>query len=211
MEWSISTLRDAAGDARFHVAVQRDVTTFRRLLANAERQARTDPLTGLDNRRAFDARLTAVLANRRVRDRVGLIALDIDHFKSVNDAHGHATGDLVLQEVARRVRRAVGRRGTVARTGGEEMAVILVDAPDLTAVADLAERVRVAIAASPVEVVSGRLPVTASLGVAHATAGGRGAEALAACADRALYRSKADGRNRVTSAMPWTEAHARAS
>lgn len=199
MEWSISTVRGDDGAPQFYVAVQRDVTTFHRLLEDSERRARTDVLTGLANRRYFDAHLASVLADPMVDAHVGLITLDIDRFKSVNDTHGHAAGDAVLQEVARRVRDVVGERGLVARTGGEELAIVLSGAETLPVVVALAERVRLAVAASPVRAGSRSLTVTASFGTAHALVSGTSPQRMAADADHALYRSKTAGRNRVSS------------
>jgi diguanylate cyclase (GGDEF)-like protein/PAS domain S-box-containing protein len=200
MEWSISTVRGDAGEPRFYVAVQRDATTFRRLLDDAEHRAGTDELTGLINRRVFDAQLALLLADPGTGDRVGLIAVDLDRFKAVNDTHGHAAGDDVLREVARRLRETVRDDDLVARTGGEELTVIMTDVLGPAGVTALAERLREALARDPVPTNGILVPITASFGVAHARASGRDPTLLRADADQALYRSKADGRNRVSTA-----------
>ena len=199
MEWSISTLRGDDGAPQFYVAVQRDVTTFQRLLEDAENLARTDALTGVSNRRFFDAHLAAVLAEPGAGERVGLITLDIDHFKAVNDTYGHAAGDAVLLEVAERLRDAIPAGALVARTGGEEFAVVLDGAPDMAAVHALAERLRAALQSRPIASGPRALATTASFGIAHALVSGSDPGRLAADADDALYRSKEGGRNRITS------------
>ncbi len=198
MEWSISTVRGDDGEPRFYVAVQRDATAFRRLLDDAEHRAETDPLTGLYNRRSFDVRLERLLADPEAGARVGLIALDIDRFKAVNDRHGHAAGDDVLREVARRLRSGVREGDVIARTGGEELTIIMTDVLGPADVVELAERLRTSLAREPIPAGAQLVPVTASFGVAHAAASGLDPTRLSADADQALYRSKASGRNRVS-------------
>jgi diguanylate cyclase (GGDEF)-like protein/PAS domain S-box-containing protein len=198
MEWSISTVRGDANADEFFVAVQRDVTTFQRLLEDAERLARIDALTGISNRRYFDAHLAAILADPRAIARVGLITLDIDHFKAINDTYGHAAGDTVLQEVARRIRDTVSVGYLVARTGGEELAVVLDDAPDLATVSTVAERLRSVLGSPPIVTGARSISITASFGTAHVTVSGSDPHQLTADADQALYCSKAAGRNRVS-------------
>jgi diguanylate cyclase (GGDEF)-like protein/PAS domain S-box-containing protein len=199
MEWSISTLRGDDGEPEFYVAVQRDVTTFHRLLENAERLARTDALTGIANRRYFDARLSAALSTPGGGERVGLISLDIDHFKSVNDTYGHAVGDTVLQDVARRILEAIPSDALAARVGGEEFAVILDDGSDAAAASRLAERLAYAVRSTPTVAGTTTLDITASFGTAQASVSGCDPGQLTADADAALYRSKGAGRDRVTS------------
>lgn len=156
-----------------------------------------DALTGLHNRRHFmeQAEQRLRLADRSGRP-AGLLMVDIDHFKRVNDGLGHASGDQVLREVA--LRMAASLRGTdlLARLGGEEFGIVLPDAgPD--AVAAGAERIRAAIAAKPVTLEDGvPYPVTISLGSAQ-FAHGDTLDGLLARADAALYQAKREGRNRV--------------
>ncbi|MDT8998393.1 GGDEF domain-containing protein [Paucibacter sp. APW11] len=158
-----------------------------------------DALTGLVNRRSFEMALS------REVDRVArsgepalLLMLDIDHFKSVNDTHGHAAGDLVIQAVARAVEQTVRPMDTVARVGGEEFAVILPNCP-ATFGATVAERIRERVAASVVQLPSGvSLQATVSLGGAFAPQWVRSSSLLwMERADRQLYRAKAEGRNRA--------------
>lgn len=170
------------------------------------RKATRDALTGLLNRGAIIERLDEQLAAaRRAVQPLGVILADIDFFKIVNDIHGHLAGDEVLREVARRLRET-GRDGeSKGRYGGEEFLLVLYPC-DSSCVAKAAERFRRAIAERAF-LVGGdppkRIDVTISLGTA--TADGRKAipwEALLMRADNALYRSKVDGRNRVTMSPP---------
>jgi diguanylate cyclase (GGDEF)-like protein len=163
------------------------------LLEDARRRAATDGLTGLANRRTFDNVLDQELERAaRGGDDVSLVLFDIDHFKRVNDAHGHQTGDDVLRRVASVFASTCRVYDTAARYGGEEIAVILPRTPSDDA-ALIAERLRLAIEALP-----DHPRVTASAGVATYPLGAADAAALIAAADRALYVSKANGRNRVT-------------
>jgi diguanylate cyclase (GGDEF)-like protein len=159
-------------------------------------QSLRDPLTGLLNRRSFDQALAEAIARMRRLDEVfALCILDLDHFKTINDTHGHAAGDAVLRAVAHTMAMGVREIDKVFRMGGEEFAVILpgVDAADaLTA----GERLRSLVEAHPVPVDTAQIPVTASIGIAlssHAL----GANRLTEAADKALYRAKDEGRNRV--------------
>ncbi len=167
----------------------------------------TDVLTGWNNRRYLQVRLHEELARaRREGQHVVCLMLDVDHFKAVNDTHGHAAGDAVLQELANRIESQVRKSDVAARYGGEEFIVVLPNT-DIEAGRLLAERVRAAVSAEPIRLPDGvLLEVTASLGIAGINPGDAGAddidlktvaEALIARADVALYRAKAAGRNRV--------------
>jgi len=163
-----------------------------------EEMARSDWLTGLPNRRGF---LAAAEAEERRSRRSGhsfSVALgDLDHFKRVNDEHGHATGDAVLQAVATAVRGALREQDLVARWGGEELILLLPETGLAGAVA-AAGAVREAVSAVQVAAADKRLaPLTISVGVAEHRPD-RSLEATIAAADRALYRAKAEGRDRVT-------------
>ena len=160
--------------------------------------AATDHLTGLWNRRVFQERLHAEIERARRYDRpMSLVTLDIDHFKRINDAHGHPTGDRVLIEVASRLFATVREGEIVARVGGEEFAWILPET-DGAGAQDAAERARRAIEERPF---AGVGTVTISLGVCDLDEGGT-AGALVRMADQALYAAKAQGRNRVARYAP---------
>jgi diguanylate cyclase (GGDEF)-like protein len=166
-----------------------------------QRQAVTDELTGLSNHGHFQELLTAEMEQvRRYEHPVGLIMLDIDNFKSVNDTYGHPQGDVVLKYVARVLRENSRDVDSPARYGGEEMALILPHT-DLPGAHAIAERVRTAIEALHIPQLDneGVLRVTASVGVAAAADGDK--EALVAEADGALYRAKRGGKNRTVAAQ----------
>lgn len=159
--------------------------------ADLTEQTRTDPLTGLANRRAFAVAVQESIAAAGGRPGWLWVAMiDIDHFKTINDVHGHPEGDRVLQAVAYALRPQGAARGRVARYGGEEFVVLL---PDMArAQAELqCEFMRQSIADAPIG-----LPITASIGLA-ALAAGDTPEALLARADAALYAAKRGGRDRV--------------
>jgi diguanylate cyclase (GGDEF)-like protein len=168
-----------------------------------QKQAVTDELTGLFNHRRFQEVISAEVERaRRYGQEMGLIMLDIDNFKQVNDTYGHLQGDFVLREVARVLRQSSREIDEPARYGGEEMAVALPQT-DLEGAYQFAERVRQAVEALelPLPTGDGHLKVTASFGVASlATADHADKDALVAAADRALYEAKRTGKNRTVRA-----------
>jgi len=164
-----------------------------------ERQAVTDELTGLANVRAFTSFLDREIERRRRFDHpVGLVMIDLDDFKRVNDTYGHQQGDEVLAHVAWVLRDASRDLDMVVRYGGEELAVVLPQT-DGSGAAQLAERMRRAIESLHVPRVgqSGTIEVTASFGVASVPENGLDRNELIAAADAALYAAKAGGKNRV--------------
>ncbi|MGN6107266.1 MAG: sensor domain-containing diguanylate cyclase, partial [Kofleriaceae bacterium] len=183
-------VREPDGRLRGGVVMLTDVTALERARQRIAELADTDELTGLPNRRALRQRLELAAAEA-ARGRTFAVAIaDVDHFKRVNDTHGHPTGDRVLVEVARALAQAVRRGDLVARLGGEEFCIVQADVTPSQGEA-LVERLRAAVAqiAAPVA-------VTASFGVCHSSTTAVPDEMLAA-ADAALYRAKAAGRNRV--------------
>jgi diguanylate cyclase (GGDEF)-like protein len=154
-----------------------------------------DQLTGMLNRKALGVRTHELTQQSEVTgEPVGVIVADLDHFKRINDTHGHSTGDMVLKEVAYILRKQLRAFDLAYRLGGEEF-LILVPGSDLEHTAELAERLREAIAA---DAVGGGLAVTASLGVGASQQNERfDYPAVFAVADAALYRAKRSGRNRV--------------
>jgi len=159
--------------------------------------ATRDVLTGLPNRREYDRMIAEEEERaRRFGQPLGLVIIDLDRFKNVNDTHGHAAGDAVLKEAAARIAASIRTVDRVARVCGEEFALILVltDGPSSLAVA---RRAIAAVAAAPIDVGGGTLlGVTASAGVSGLTTE-PGAQALFGAADKALYAAKAAGRNRA--------------
>jgi two-component system cell cycle response regulator len=158
--------------------------------------SRTDALTGLRNRRHVEEYLARLVSlARRHAEPIGVLVVDIDHFKSVNDGHGHDAGDAVLREVAGRMVASVRLEDMVGRWGGEEFLVVL---PNTSAqgAAELAERLRQVVGGEPCRLPGGdTLPVTVSLGCAASVIDD--AAALVKAADAALYEAKQSGRNRV--------------
>ena len=158
----------------------------------------TDELTGLGNRRHLVQEVSALIAARGGSARIGVLMVDIDHFKAVNDTHGHLAGDEVLSELAARLRATVSDNGLAVRWGGEEF-VLLVTRPLTVDAAQLAEAVRLAICSAPFVVCDAKtLRITVSIGVAQGTLDSFSAAIQAA--DEALYRAKSSGRNRVVAA-----------
>lgn len=164
--------------------------------------SQTDALTGCFNRRMFDQRLPAELErSNRYQRKLALVFVDIDHFKTINDAHGHAAGDAVLRTIAERLSTSVRMQvDWVVRYGGEEFIIVLPER-DGAAGCMLAERLRQLIEATPVPIEGGRILVTASFGVAEYRPGDTAAQ-LIGRADAALYRAKENGRNRVENCTP---------
>jgi diguanylate cyclase (GGDEF)-like protein len=172
-------------------------TLMDRRAENLQKQATTDPLTGMHNRRYFEQALNGYLTEfNKIGATLGLLILDLDHFKNVNDNYGHDVGDLVLREVALRMRATCREHDIVARLGGEEFAVITPYATreDLLGVA---ERYRVMV--ESLKIKSGNVIIrpTVSIGVATNEDPAINADDLFKAADNKLYQAKNAGRNRV--------------
>jgi diguanylate cyclase (GGDEF)-like protein len=187
-----ASLRDAAGRAAPILAAQREE-------AFAEERAVTDTLTGLPNRRAADETVRRMIAHAgRSLSPLGVVLLDLDRFRILNDLHGHSHGDKVLAAVGRLLPSTIRASDFAARFGGEEFLLVLPDT-DRQRCLEVAEKVRRAIERTEL-VQTG--PVTASLGVACLPEDAVDPEQLLRQADRALYMAKAHGRNRVEGAQP---------
>ncbi|MDD9940292.1 MAG: diguanylate cyclase [Myxococcales bacterium] len=165
-----------------------------------------DPLTRLYNRRYLDERLRSEFAYaKRHEHDLCVLMVDVDHFKFINDTHGHAAGDEVLRHVARGLEKIVRAEDLVARYGGEEF-IILARGIDPNGGLAFAERIRVYLGGLAIAYMSGTLSITVSVGVAHTDGSAfRQASAVVAAADAALYRAKANGRNRVELADETTQ------
>jgi diguanylate cyclase (GGDEF)-like protein len=179
------------------MAGEQATEALRELNADLERLAMVDPLTGVANRRHFYQRAGIEIgAAHRRRSPLACLMLDIDFFKAVNDHHGHAAGDLVLKRVAETVLAGIRPYDLLGRLGGEEFAVLLPDA-DLETATMIAERLRIAVSASPALVEGVALPVTVSIGVSVLVDEDAAIDPLLDRADRALYQAKETGRDRV--------------
>ncbi|MCB2009185.1 MAG: GGDEF domain-containing protein [Geminicoccaceae bacterium] len=178
---------------------EEEISQLRAALAEARMASRTDPLTGIGNRGLFDERLVGAIEEALAEEHpLSLLLLDIDHFKSFNDNHGHQIGDIVIRLVAAKLREMVKGRDLPARYGGEEFAVILPQTP-CDGARHLAEMIRKILATNKVRLKSRDLmlgTITASFGVASLRQGDT-SETLIQRADAALYEAKRRGRNRV--------------
>ena len=196
--WMISGLSVAAGFAlAWLIFTLRPRTARQKYEADAlVAEARTDALTGLKNRRSFDEELHRQFAQRQRQGTVfSLLLIDLDHFKQVNDTHGHLSGDLVLQSVARLLTKTLREMDLVYRYGGDEFAVIC-PGSRLHEATTAAERIRQTVAKSPVLLKTGSTTVTLSVGVAEVD-GSEIADGMLQHADEALYAAKQAGRNQV--------------
>ncbi len=164
----------------------------------AEAAATTDALTGLPNRRYFEEYVDLLVKGRRADDAVGILMVDVDRFKLLNDRHGHATGDIVLRAVARTIAAAVRDVDLPARYGGEEFVVLLRN-PSRAVALEVGERIREAVERLDLRAV-GVEKVTVSVGATVGDGGTDRVPELVEAADRALYRAKRFGRNRVEAA-----------
>lgn len=174
------------------------VIDARRKLRELRQVALTDALTGIGNRKHLEGRLSAVIAeNRNNASPAGLLFMDVDHFKQVNDAYGHNTGDNVLRMVANTIRYALRGTDTIGRWGGEEFIAILYDMQEIEALQAAAEKVRTLVEHSRLDVNGRGLAVTVSVGGTLLCPDDT-PELLVQRADQLMYRSKQAGRNRVT-------------
>lgn len=205
---SIALERDERGNPASYHGAMVDVTRLKEVEASLVRLAATDELTGINNRRRFLELLRAEMERcERYGHHVSLLMLDIDNFKRINDTYGHAVGDEVLRELAGIVGGALRGTDVFGRIGGEEFAVILTEATPEMALA-ASRRLVAGVAASGARTSAGALPLTVSAGLATVYSGktrpgdekcscGMNPDSLLRMADQALYRAKAEGKNRV--------------
>lgn len=185
------------GEPEGLVLLQEDITEHKNYQATLERLATTDHLTGLLNRRAFlDATEREIRRAHRYGQPLALIMLDVDHFKRINDGHGHPAGDEVLRRIAATCRGMLRDGDLMGRLGGEEFAITLVQPPLQVATA-VAERLRKAVSELDIEFGGERLAVTISLGIAEVGDGIVSLDHLVSKADACLYTAKREGRNRA--------------
>jgi diguanylate cyclase (GGDEF)-like protein/PAS domain S-box-containing protein len=196
-EWlSLSTIRDSRGRVTNYVGIFSDITRRKEAEQDLERLAFFDPLTGLANRTLFQERL-----NQAIRDvkrygglRVAVLYLDLDLFKEVNDRHGHNVGDMLLEEVGKRLSAVVREADTVARMGGDEFAIVLTHVADAEVAGAVAAKI-VSLLSEPFMLQGLRCQIGASVGMALCPDHSSDAKALIAIADRAMYEAKRSGRN----------------
>jgi diguanylate cyclase (GGDEF)-like protein/PAS domain S-box-containing protein len=194
---SVSLVQDADGEPAYTIGQVEDISERK---ATAERLAHAaihDPLTGLPNRVLFVDRLARALVRARRHDtKVGVIFLDLDRFKVVNDSLGHATGDELLKAISERLLGALRPEDTVARFGGDEFVVLCEDITDDTTVRQVAQRIEATIS-RPTVISRREIFVTASIGVVVSGAKAASPETLLRDADAAMYGAKGQGRARI--------------
>ena len=195
-EWlNISAVRNERNEITNYVAVFSDITSRKQTEERLNYQANHDPLTTLPNRTLFYERLSRALARaHRNRLTVGLLFLDLDHFKEVNDTCGHLIGDMLLQTVAERLSGCTRQGDTVARLAGDEFTVILEDIADFRDAAIVSQKILRQLA-EPFHLNGFRLQVTTSIGISLYPADGEDIQTLLRNADAAMYRAKKQGKN----------------
>jgi len=194
-------LYDAQGKLTYYAAIERDLTEHKKLQSELENMATTDGLTGLANRQSFLHRAEKIfLRAQRLALPLSVVMIDIDHFKSINDHHGHAVGDTVLQQITEICQGSLRGSDFMGRLGGEEFALLLPDTPLANAMY-VAERMREQLSKTPIPLVGGvTLGITASFGVATMNETDTEFNHLLERADIAMYHAKHGGRNSVKSA-----------
>ena len=197
---SVSPVRDPVGTITHFVALKEDVTEHKRLQDELKRLATLDSLTGMANRRHFLECAQAEIARTlRTGQSLSVMMLDVDHFKALNDSHGHAAGDAALKALAEACRATLRETDIMGRLGGEEFGFIL-PGDGLDEAAEAAERLRGAISQLSIPVETGTIAITASLGLALLAADEATIDGALRRADHALYQAKQSGRNRVARA-----------
>jgi diguanylate cyclase (GGDEF)-like protein/PAS domain S-box-containing protein len=196
---ALSPITDESGAVTSYMVMLTDISERRRAVEQARHQAEHDALTGLPNRIRFMDRLEQALATvARQHRQFALMFIDLDHFKAINDTHGHEVGDAVLQEVAHRLRRCVRRVDTVSRLGGDEFVVLLADIGGVDQAAHVAATIMQSVA-HPVPVAAGSpnltLALSVSIGIAICPSDGDDAKTLLRHADVAMYHAKENGRS----------------
>ncbi|HEX4331901.1 MAG TPA: PAS domain-containing protein [Usitatibacter sp.] len=195
VEWHNSALRDESGRVISILSLAQDVSSRIQAEERLQYMATHDGLTGLPNSVLLHDRLEAALSRaRRARRRVGVMFLDLDHFKDVNDTLGHRVGDALLKELARRIRAALRQSDVLARISGDEFVVVLEDLPDEGAPERVA-RIILEEVRRPFQVEGNDIHVSGSLGLAIHPDDGTDAETLLKNADAAMYHAKELGRN----------------
>lgn len=196
VEWmTINAIREADGEVSRYVALFSDITARKNHETEIWHQANFDALTGLANRNLFHDRLDrAMVSGQRKHQQVGLMFIDLDRFKSINDNLGHEVGDMLLIEAASRLLGCVRDEDTVARMGGDEFTVVLQGLPDQEALQDVAAKILTALA-QPFMLQGGPQYISGSIGVTIFPSDAENTSDLLRNADIAMYQAKAAGRN----------------
>jgi len=194
IEYSVSPIHDREGNTTGAVIVFRDVTAARAMALQMVHLAQQDFLTGLPNRMLLNDRISRAIARApRHQKKVGVLFLDLDGFKQINDSLGHATGDKLLQSVARRLVDCVRNSDTVSRQGGDEFVVLLPDVDEPEDAITTAKRILQEVGKNH-SIDDHDLHITTSIGVSVYPDDGQDAETLIKNADTAMYEAKEKGR-----------------
>lgn len=194
---SILPLRDTEGKVTHFASIQRDITEYKKLEQDLQILCRTDPLTTAANRRAFNEILSQEFSRfKRSQKEYALIMIDLDHFKSINDQHGHSVGDQVLIEVTERCKDNIRVHDILARLGGEEFCILLPYTESKQA-KKVAERLREKIEIKPIIVDGLRVKVTISVGISLVSTGDEDGHQAMERADQKLFQAKESGRNQI--------------
>jgi len=193
---TISAIKDDEGAIIHYVAIFFDITERKLADQQLQHQAQHDVLTGLPNRMLFDSLLRQVLKEEnRTHQQTAVVFMDLDRFKEVNDTLGHPVGDMLLQEASRRLRECVRDSDVLARMGGDEFTLILLDITGINDAAAIAEKI-IRTLNKPFHLQGHECHVGASIGISMYPTDGTEADILIKCADTAMYRAKETGRNK---------------
>ena len=208
---NISAVRDPRGRITDYVSIFSDISHIKAAEERISRLAHQDALTGLPNRLLFTARLEQALERETRHGRkVGLLLLDLDRFKLVNDTLGHAAGDKLLQTVAHRIMRGLREQDTVARLGGDEFAIVLDELDDPSDAAVVAMKIG-SLLTEPVVLEGRQLVVSASIGISLYPDDASTGEDLVKAADAAMYRGQGPGAATPTTSTPPSSQHGRSN
>lgn len=197
LDLNIHPLKNPQGIVTHFVAIQRDVTEQKNIEQKLEILSRTDPLTGLLNRRSFDEILKNELSRfKRSGEIYSLLMLDIDHFKQINDKYGHATGDVAIRAVSQSFESILRLHDIAARIGGDEFCVLLPYANKKVAYT-VAEKLRETVSNATIAAINEEIPMTISIGVSQVEQEDVDHTAILKRADENMYKAKTAGRNRV--------------
>lgn len=194
----IAPIYDQQGNVTHYVAVKEDVSERKKIEEELNRLAITDPLTGLVNRRHFFAEAQKIFLRAKAKSPacdLAALMIDIDYFKQVNDRYGHPAGDLVLQEVARRIQNSLRPSDLLGRYGGEEF-IVLLSRTEFIDIYQIADRLLTSVNETPITANGLDIPVTISIGIARSRKITHSIDELVSNADRSLYQAKSSGRNR---------------
>jgi diguanylate cyclase (GGDEF)-like protein/PAS domain S-box-containing protein len=200
MDINIVPIFNDQGELAYFAAIERDLTEHKMLQSRLEILASTDALTGLPNRQAIMGKAKNEFSRAKRYSRpLSIVMIDVDHFKSINDQHGHAAGDHVLTNVGHILGDSLRDSDVLARIGGEEFVLLLPDTPQANA-EFVAERMRAQLANSTIRFEEIELKITASFGVAAISDADENLEQMLSRADHAMYEAKHSGRNKVKTA-----------